>query len=145
MRRKIVYLKEKWGRLFGAKHDVLLYDLTSTYFESEPPEAGSGSKKRFGYSRDKRSDCVQVIIALVLTPEGFPVSYEVYPGNTRDTATLGEFLDRIEKRYGKFRRTWLMDRGIPTDETSGWSISPFPNRRNRSMRIRSGSVWIGNA
>jgi transposase len=111
-----VYLKEKWGRLFGAKHDVLLYDLTSTYFESEPPEAGSGSKKRFGYSRDKRSDCVQVIIALVLTPEGFPVSYEVYPGNTRDTATLGEFLDRIEKRYGKFRRTWLMDRGIPTEE-----------------------------
>ena len=72
--------------------------------------------KRLGYSRDKRSDCVQVVVALVLTPEGFPVAYEVYPGNTRDTATLEGFLDRIEKQYGKFRRTWLMDRGIPTEK-----------------------------
>ncbi|GAN33304.1 transposase IS4 family protein [Candidatus Brocadia sinica JPN1] len=110
------FLKGQWGKLFGAKYDVLLYDLTSTYFESEPPAADAVSKKRFGYSRDKRSDCVQVVVALVLTPEGFPVAYEVYPGNTRDTATLEEFLDRIEKRYGKFRRTWLMDRGIPTEE-----------------------------
>ncbi|BBO15992.1 transposase IS4 family protein [Candidatus Brocadia pituitae] len=83
----------------------------------EKPTADSVSKNRFGCSRDKRSDCVQVVVALVLTPEGFPVAYEVYPGNTRDTATLGEFLDRIEKRYGKFRRTWLMDRGIPTEES----------------------------
>lgn len=111
------YLKGQWGNLFGAKYDVLLYDLTSTYFESDPPPAGSDSKKRFGYSRDKRSDCVQVVVALVLTPEGFPVAYEVYPGNTRDTTTLEEFLDRIEKQYGKLRRTWLMDRGIPTEET----------------------------
>jgi len=96
-----VFLKGQWGNLFGAKYDVLLYDLTSTYFESDPPPVGSGSKKRFGYSRDKRSDCVQVVVALVLTPEGFPVAYEVYPGNTRDTATLEEFLDRIEKQYGK--------------------------------------------
>ena len=110
------FLKGQWGKLFEAKYEVLLYDLTSTYFESEPPPADAVSKKRFGYSRDKRSDCVQVVVALVLTPEGFPVAYEVYPGNTRDTATLGEFLDRIEKRYGKFRRTWLMDRGIPTEE-----------------------------
>jgi len=110
------FLKEQWGNLFGAKYDVLLYDLTSTYFESDPPPAGSGSKKRFGYSRDKRSDCVQVVVALVLTPEGFPVAYEVYPGNTRDTATLEEFLDLIEKQYGKFQRTWLMDRGIPTED-----------------------------
>jgi len=95
------FLKEQWSNLFGAKYDVLLYDLTSTYFESDPPAAGSGSKKRFGYSRDKRSDCVQVVVALVLTPEGFPVAYEVYPGNTRDIATLEEFLDRIEKQYGK--------------------------------------------
>ncbi|OQZ00879.1 MAG: hypothetical protein B6D35_05205, partial [Candidatus Brocadia sp. UTAMX2] len=83
-------VKEKWGKLFGAKYDVLLYDLTSTYFESDPPPAVSGSKKRFGYSRDKRSDCVQVVVALVLvlvlTPEGFPVAYEVYSGNTRDAA-----------------------------------------------------------
>ncbi|MBL1167863.1 MAG: IS1634 family transposase [Candidatus Brocadia sp. AMX1] len=108
------FLKGQWGKLLGAKYDVLLYDLTSTYFESDPPSTGSGGKKRFGYSRDKRSDCVQVVVALVLTPEGFPVAYEVYPGNTRDTATLEKFLDRIEKQYGKFRRTWLMDRGIPT-------------------------------
>ena len=111
-----LFLKEQWSNLFGAKYDVLLYDLTSTYFESDPPAAGSESKKRFGYSRDKRSDCVQVVVALVLTPEGFPVAYEVYPGNTRDTATLEGFLDRIEKQYGKFRRTWLMDRGIPTEK-----------------------------
>ena len=110
------FLKGQWGKLFGAKYDVLLYDLTSTYFESEPPPAGAVCKNGFRGSRDKRSDCVQVVVALVLTPEGFPVAYEVYPGNTRDTATLGEFLDRIEKQYGKFRRTWLMDRGIPTEE-----------------------------
>ncbi len=110
------YLKGQWAKLFGAKYDVLLYDLTSTYFESDPPVAGSESKKRFGYSRDKRSDCVQVVVALVLTPEGFPVAYEIYPGNTRDTATLEEFLDRIEKQYGKFQRTWFMDRGIPTEK-----------------------------
>lgn len=117
------FLKERWGNPFGAKYDVLLYDLTSTYFESDPPPAGrveTGLKpvstKRFGYSRDKRSDCVQVVVALVVTPEGFPVAYEVYPGNTRDTATLEAFLDRIEKHYGKFRRTRLMDRGIPTEK-----------------------------
>ena len=111
------FLQGQWGNLFGAKYDVLLYDLTSTYFESDPPPGGADSKKRCGYSRDKRSDCVQVVVALVLTPEGFPVAYEVYPGNTRDTATLEEFLDRIEKQYGKFQRTWLMDRGIPTENT----------------------------
>ena len=111
------FLKERWGALFGATYDVLLYDLTSTYFESDPPPPGSKSKKKFGYSRDHRSDCVQVVIALVVTPEGFPLAYEVYPGNTRDTATLAAFLDKIEARFGKARRTWLMDRGIPTEET----------------------------
>jgi hypothetical protein len=111
------FLRERWGDLFGAKYDVLLYDLTSTYFESDPPPASSSSKKRFGYSRDHRPDCVQVVVALVVTPEGFPVAYEVYPGNTRDCATLKDFLDRIEERYGKARRTWLMDRGIPTEQT----------------------------
>lgn len=111
------HLRDRWGELFDAKYDVLLYDLTSTYFESDPPPADSASKKRFGYSRDHRSDCVQVVVALVVTPEGFPVAYEVYPGNTRDTATLRDFLKRIEQRYGKTGRTWLMDRGIPTEET----------------------------
>ena len=111
------FLKERWGTLFGATYDVLLYDLTSTYFESDPPLPGVKSKKKFGYSRDHRSDCVQVVIALVVTPEGLPLAYEVYPGNTRDTATLTAFLDQIEARFGKARRTWLMDRGIPTEET----------------------------
>ena len=81
------FLKGQWGKLFGAKYDVLLYDLTSTYFESEPPPPDAVSKTRIGYSRDNRSDCVQVAVALVLTREGFPVAYEVYPENTRDTAT----------------------------------------------------------
>ena len=111
------FLKERWGQLFGVQYDVLLYDLTSTYFESEPPPPGSSSKKRFGYSRDHRPDCVQVVIALVVTPEGFPIAYEIYPGNTRDTTTLEAFLARIETRYGKARRVWLMDRGVPTEDT----------------------------
>jgi len=111
------HLRGRWGELFGAKFDVLLYDLTSTYFESDPPPAGSKGKRRFGYSRDHRPDCTQVVVALIVTPEGLPVAYEVYPGNTRESSTLRAFLDRIEGRYGRARRTWLMDRGIPTEET----------------------------
>lgn len=107
------FLKQQWQDLFHIGFDVLLYDLTSTYFESDPPGTG---KRRYGYSRDKRSDCVQVIIALVVTPEGFPLSYEVMPGNTSDRTTLRQFLDKIERQYGKARRVWIMDRGIPTEE-----------------------------
>jgi transposase len=109
------HLQERWRDLFNAKFDVLLYDLTSTYFESEPPENKEGLR-RFGYSRDKRSDCVQVIIALIVTPEGFPLGYEVLSGNTADNTTLPAMLAKIEKQYGKAERTWLMDRGIPTEE-----------------------------
>ena len=105
-------LKTGWQNLFGIKFDVLLYDLTSTYFEADPPDEGI---RRFGYSRDKRSDCVQVVIALIVTPEGFPLAYEVMPGNTADNTTLPDFLARIEKQYGKANRTWIMDRGIPTE------------------------------
>ncbi len=93
---------------------MLLYDLTSTYFESDPPFP-EGDKRRHGYSRDHRSDCVQVIIALVVTPAGLPLAYEVLPGNTADNTTLRDFLDRIERQYGKARRIWLMDRGVPTE------------------------------
>jgi hypothetical protein len=107
------FLRQRWQMLFQADFEVLLYDLTSTYFESVPPEAG---KRRFGYSRDHRSDCVQVVIALIVTPEGFPLAYEVMPGNTSDKTTLHDFLQRIERQYGKARRTWVMDRGIPTEE-----------------------------
>ena len=108
------FLAERWQSLFGACFDVLLYDLTSTYFECVPPDEG---KRRFGYSRDKRSDCVQVVIALIVTPEGFPLAYEVMPGNTSDKTTLADFLTAIERQYGKANRTWVMDRGIPTEDT----------------------------
>ena len=108
------FLRERWETLFDARFDVLLYDLTSTYFESDPPFEG---KRRFGHSRDKRSDCVQVVIALVVTPQGFPLAYEVMPGNTADKTTLADFLEKIEAQYGRSERVWIMDRGIPTEET----------------------------
>ena len=107
------FLKQRWQDMFNVGFDVLLYDLTSTYFECDPPDAG---KRRFGYSRDKRPDCVQVVIALIVTPDGFPLCYEVLAGNTSDRTTLREFLDKIENQYGKAHRVWVMDRGIPTEE-----------------------------
>ena len=109
------YLRQRWQDEFGAKFDVLLYDLTSTYFESDPPFP-EGDKRRFGYSRDKRPDCVQVVIALIVAPEGYPLAYEVLAGNTSDKTTLKQFLEKIEKLYGKANRVWVMDRGIPTEE-----------------------------
>jgi Transposase DDE domain len=109
------HLQRRWRDLFGARFDVLLYDLTSTYFECDPP-ADDADKRRHGYSRDKRSDCVQVVIALVVTPDGFPLAYEVLAGNTADSTTLRAFLRKIEAQYGKADRIWVMDRGIPTEE-----------------------------
>jgi hypothetical protein len=109
------HLVGRWRDLFKVSFDVLLYDLTSTYFESDPP-ADDEDKRRYGYSRDHRPDCVQVVIALVVSPEGFPLAYEVLAGNTRDCTTLKDFLARIERQYGKARRVWCMDRGIPTEE-----------------------------
>lgn len=109
------FLRQRWEDLFGVKFEVLLYDLTSTYFESDPPFEHD-DKRKFGYSRDKRPDCVQVVIALVITPDGFPLAYEVMPGNTSDKTTLRGFLDKIETQFGKAERIWIMDRGIPTEE-----------------------------
>jgi hypothetical protein len=109
------HLTRRWRDLFNASFEVLLYDLTSTYFEAEAP-SDKEDLRRYGYSRDHRPDCVQVVIALVVTPEGFPLAYEVLAGNTADTTTLRAFLDKIEKQYGRARRIWLMDRGIPTEE-----------------------------
>ena len=109
------HLTQRWQDLFGARFDIVLYDLTSTYFESAPPQ-DDNYKRRFGYSRDKRPDCVQVVIALIITPEGFPIAYEVLPGNSADKTTLGEFLRQIETQYGKAQRIWVMDRGIATEE-----------------------------
>jgi hypothetical protein len=108
------FLQQRWRALFQADFEVLLYDLTSTYFECDPPADG---KRKFGHSRDKRPDCVQVVIALIVTPEGFPLAYEVLAGNTSDKTTLKDFLAKIEKQYGKANRIWVMDRGIPTEET----------------------------
>jgi hypothetical protein len=107
------FLKQRWQDMFNAGFDVMLYDLTSTYFECDPPGHG---KRKYGFSRDKRFDCVQVVIALVVTPEGLPIAYEVMDGNTSDKTTLRHFLDKIENQYGKARRVWIMDRGIPTEE-----------------------------
>jgi transposase len=89
---------------------VLLYDLTSTYFECDVP-TDENDPRRFGYSRDKRSDCVQVVVALVLTPEGLPLAYEMFPGNTVDKTTLRGMLATIRRRYGAAERIWIMDRG----------------------------------
>lgn len=109
------HLVNRWRDLFNVSFDVLLYDLTSTYFEADPPFEDD-DKRRHGYSRDHRPDCVQVVIALVVTPQGFPLAYEVLAGNTAESTTLKEFLARIERQYGKARRVWCMDRGIPTEE-----------------------------
>jgi hypothetical protein len=108
-----LFLKDRWRNLFNARFDVLLYDLTSTYFEGECEQ---NPKARRGYSRDGRPDCLQVVIALVVTPDGFPLAYEVMNGNTADKTTLRDFLEKIESTYGRAERMWVMDRGIPTEE-----------------------------
>jgi hypothetical protein len=109
------HLTTRWRDLFSANFDVLLYDLTSTYFEINASDVAEGDKRRHGYSRDKRSDCPQVVIALVVTPDGLPLAYEVLPGNTADCTTLRMFLGKIERQYCRARRVWVMDRGIPTE------------------------------
>jgi len=108
-----IWLRQKWADLFHADFEVLLYDLTSTYFEGEMEQ---NPKARRGYSRDKRPDCLQLVIALVVTTDGLPLAYEVMNGNTSDKKTLPDFLKKIETTYGKARRVWVMDRGVPTEE-----------------------------
>ena len=107
-----VWLKQKWADLFHSDFEVLLYDLTSTYFEGEMEQ---NPKARRGYSRDSRPDCLQLVIALVVTTDGLPLAYEVMKGNTSDRTTLPGFLKKIEESYGKARRVWVMDRGIPSE------------------------------
>jgi transposase len=108
-----LWLRQKWADLFKAEFEVLLYDLTSTYFEGAMEE---NPKAKYGHSRDKRTDCLQLVIALVITTDGFPLAYEVMDGNTSDRTTLRGFLEHIEKTYGKAKRMWVMDRGVPTEE-----------------------------
>jgi hypothetical protein len=107
------HLAQKWRDLFGATFDVLLYDLTSVYFEGEAPAVPSAQR---GYSRDHRPDCLQVVLALVVTPEGFPLSDEVFPGNRLDRATLGSILEASEQKYGQARRVWVFDRGVVSED-----------------------------
>ena len=109
------HLVGRWRDLFNADFDILLYDLTSTYFEVNAADLPEGDKRRHGYSRDKRPDCPQVVIALVVTSEGLPLAYEVLPGNSAVSKTLRLFLGKIERQYGKARRVWVMDRGVPTE------------------------------
>ncbi len=109
------HLRQRWSDLFGARYEVLLYDLTSTYFECDVP-AAEDDPRRFGYSRDRRGDCVQVVVALVVTPEGLPLAYEMLPGNTADKTTLRGMLATIRRRFGAAERIWVMDRGIPTED-----------------------------
>jgi transposase len=106
------HLLSRWRDLFNVSFDVLLYDLTSTYFEGRCEQ---NPKAVHGHSRDNRGDCRQVVIALVVTPEGLPLAYEVMAGNTSDKTTLKGFLAKIQRMYGTARRVWVMDRGIPTE------------------------------
>jgi hypothetical protein len=114
-RALFTHLTQRWQDVFGAQFDVLLYDVTSTYVESAPPEDDQDTR-RYGYSRDTRGDCVQVVMAVIVTPEGFPLAYDVLPGNTADKTTRRMFVQKIEAQYGKAKRVWVRDRGISTEE-----------------------------
>lgn len=107
------HLKQRYGELFGAEFDVLLYDLTSTYVEGA---AENNAMMRRGYSRDHRPDCEQMVIALIVNSEGFPFSYETFDGNRADVSTMETILRMVERKYGKARRVWVMDRGLVSEE-----------------------------
>ena len=107
------HLAQRWRELFGASFEVLLYDLTSTYFEGEAVGVRSAAR---GYSRDHRPDCLQIVIALIVSAEGLPPSYEVFSGNRLDVTTLKEILEAVERKYGQAQRVWVFDRGIVSEE-----------------------------
>jgi transposase len=111
------HLKDRLGNLFDLDYDLLLYDVTSTYFEGE---AAANTLAKRGYSRDHRPDCKQVCIGLVVTREGFPLGYQVFEGNRRDVTTVEEIVELMEERYGKARRIWVMDRGMISEENLKW-------------------------
>jgi len=122
------HLKNRYGSLFGAEFDVLLYDLTSTYVEGA---AEDNPMMRRGYSRDHRPDCEQMVIALIVNSEGFPFSYETFDGNRADVSTLETILRMVERKYGKARRIWVFDRGIVSEENLA------------AIRKRSGQYLVG--
>jgi transposase len=107
------HFQQMYGELFWTTFDLLLYDITSTYFEGQ---GHANPQARHGYSRDGRPDCIQVCIALVVTPEGLPLAYEVFDGNRADVTTVEEMVDYMRERYGQERRTWVMDRGMVSEE-----------------------------
>jgi transposase len=122
------HLGQRWKDLFGARTDIVLYDLTSTYFEGSVEDC---EKARRGYSRDHRPDCLQVVLALVVTAEGFPPTYEVFPGNTNDAETLDHIVSEVEAKHGDIGRIWVFDRGIVSEENLAW------------LRARGASYIVG--
>src|ERR1700694_2324754 len=122
------HLKQRYGELFGAEFDVLLYDLTSRYVEGA---AEKNPMMRRGYSRDHRPDCEQMVIALIVNSEGFPFSYETFDGNRADVSTMETILRMVERKYGKARRIWVFDRGIVSEENL------------QAIRRRSGQYLVG--
>jgi transposase len=111
------HLKERFGELFALDYDLLLYDVTSTYFEGE---AKGNPQARRGYSRDSRPDCKQVCIGLVVTRDGYPLGYEVFDGNRVDVTTVEQIVEAMEERYGKAGRVWVMDRGMVSEANLEW-------------------------
>ena len=107
------HLKQRLGELFQIEYDLLLYDVTSTYFEGE---AEKNPQAQRGYSRDRRPDCKQVNIALVVSRQGLPLGYEIFAGNRHDATTVEEIVNAIEKKYGKAGRIWVMDRGMTSED-----------------------------
>jgi len=122
------HLKQRYGELFGAEFDVLLYDLTSTYVEGA---AEKNPMMRRGYSRDHRPDCEQMVIALIVNSEGFPFSYETFDGNRADVSTMETILRMVERKYGKARRIWVLDRGIVSEKNL------------QAIRKRGGQYLVG--
>jgi transposase len=122
------HLKQRYGELFRAEFDVLLYDLTSTYVEGA---AEKNPMMRRGYSRDHRPDCEQMVIALIVNSEGFPFSYETFDGNRADVSTMETILRMVERKYGKARRVWVFDRGIVSEENL------------QAIRKRGGQYLVG--
>jgi transposase len=122
------HLKQRYGELFGAEFDVLLYDLTSSYVEGA---AEKNPMMRRGYSRDHRPDCEQMVIALIVNSEGFPFSYETFDGNRADVSTMETILRMVERKYGKARRIWVFDRGIVSEENL------------QAIRKRGGQYLVG--
>jgi transposase len=122
------HLRQRYGELFAATFDVLLYDLTSSYVEGE---ADKNPMMRRGYSRDHRGDCKQVVIALIVNEDGFPLSYETFDGNRADVTTLETVIRMVERKYGKARRVWIFDRGIISEDNL------------QALRKRDGQYLVG--